>query len=216
MSDSDWSAKPRVIGEIERGDHYHLAPDDRCLFFGEYTSHAGFSHGETNQLVSNLQKSVSRADMPDYRYKGQAIARIAAAIRSASGKAARGEVAIVPAPPSKPRGHPEYDDRMERVARSVSQAADVRCLLETATPRQQAKRADQRPTIEELVASMRVANELLDPTPAGVILLDDVITSGTTFKAAQRLLSPLLPGVRFVGLFVARRVFPAVEWPDDI
>lgn len=216
MSDSDWSAKPRVIGEIERGDHYHLAPTDRCLFFGEYTSHTGFSHGETNQLVSNLQKPVSRAGMPDYGYKGQAIARIAAAIRNASGKAARGEVAIVPAPPSKPRGHPDYDDRIERVARSVSPAADVRCLLETAIARQQAKRADQRPTVDELVASMRVAQELLHPAPDGIILLDDIITSGTTFKAAQRLLVPLFPNVKFVGLFVARRVFPTVEWPDDL
>src|SRR5690606_29565865 len=50
--------------------------------------------------------------------------------------------------------------------------------------------------------------------PAGVILLDDVITNGTTFKAAQRLLAPYLRGRKFVGLFLARRVFPPIEWPD--
>lgn len=51
MSDGDWSAKPRLLGDIERGDHYHLEPEDRCLFFGEYTSRAGFDHGETTNLV---------------------------------------------------------------------------------------------------------------------------------------------------------------------
>lgn len=214
MSDSDWSAKPRVIGEIERGDHYHLEPGDRCLFFGEYTSRVGFDHGDTNQLISNLQKPVARAGKPDYKYKDAAIATIAAAIRAASGKAKRGEVVIVPAPPSKPRGHPDYDDRIERIARRIGPGADVRCLLETITPREQAKRADQRPAIDDLVKSMTVRLDLLDPHPAGVILLDDVITNGTTFKAAQRLLTPHLPNTKLVGLFVARRVFPPIEWPD--
>lgn len=214
MSDSDWSAKPRVIGEIERGDHYHLEPDDRCLFFGEYTSRAGFDHGDTNQLISNLQKPVSRAGKPDYKYKEWAISTAAAAIRGASAKATRGEVVIVPAPPSKPRGHVEYDDRMERIARLIGPNADARCLLETTAPREQAKRADHRPSIDDLVASMRVNLALLEPLPAGVILLDDVITNGTTFKAAQRLLTPYLRGRKFVGLFLARRVFPPIEWPD--
>jgi hypothetical protein len=216
MSDSDWSAKPRLIGEIERGDHSYLEPDDRCLFFGEYTSRRGFDHGDTNQLISNLQKSVSRVGKPDYRYKEVAIARVASAIRMASGKAARGEVVIVPAPPSKPRGHAEYDDRIERIARRIGPEVDVRCLLETIAPRDQAKRAEHRPSIDDLAASMRVIEKLLVPMPSGIILLDDVITNGTTFKAAQRLLSPRLPGMKLVGLFVARRVFPTVDWDDDL
>lgn len=215
MSDSDWSVKPRLIGDIERGDHAHLEADDRCLYFGEYTSRAGFEHGETNNLISNLQKPVTRQGKPDYRYKEVAIRRIAAAIRTASGKAARGEVILVPAPPSKPRDHAEYDDRMEKIARAVSNEANVRCLLETVAPREQAKRADHRPSIDELVQSMRVVTDLLPKDPGGIILLDDVITNGTTFKAAQRLLRPHFPGVKMVGLFVARRVLPAIAWGDE-
>ena len=215
MSDSDWSAKPRLIGDIERGDHSHLEGEDRCLFFGEYTSRAGFEHGETNNLISNLQKPVSRKGKADYRYKDVAIRKIADAIRKASGKASRGEVILVPAPPSKPRGHAEYDDRIERIARGVSNEADVRCLLETVEAREQAKRAEHRPSIDELVASMRVATELIPKDPGGIILLDDVITNGATFKAAQRLLRPHFPGVKMVGLFVARRVIHAIDWGDD-
>lgn len=88
MSQSDWSAKPRLIGDLERGDHYHLEVDDRCYFFGEYTSRVGFNHGETNQLISNLQKPVARRGQRDYRYKLDAISRIAATIRRASPTAA--------------------------------------------------------------------------------------------------------------------------------
>lgn len=123
-----------------------------------------------------------------------------------------GEVVIVPAPPSKPRGHVDYDGRLELLARGIGPNADVRCLLETVQARQQAKRAEQRPAIEDLAASMRVVEELLNPLPTGIILLDDVITSGTTFKAAQRLLSPYLGNVKLVGLFVARRVIPPIQW----
>lgn len=123
---------------------------------------------------------------------------------------------LVPAPPSKPRGHADYDDRIERLARRIAPAADVRCLLETIEPREQAKRADHRPSIEELAASMQVVTELLTPEPTGIILLDDVITNGTTFKAAQRLLRPHCPGVKIVGLFIARRVLPPIDWRDEI
>ena len=214
MSESDWSVKPRLIGELERADHYHLTGEDRCLFFGEYTSRKGFSHGQTNQLISNLQKPVSRAGMPDYRYKAAAIQRVAQAIRNASAKARSGEVVLVPAPPSKPRGHAEYDDRMERVCRAVAPQADVRCLLETIVAREQAKRSDHRPSIDDLAETMHVLAELLEPRPAGLILVDDVITNGTTFKAAQRLLGAALPEVKLVGLFVARRVFPPIDWDD--
>ncbi len=214
MSDSDWSAKPRLIGDIERGDHYHLEAEDRCLFFGEYTSRKGFDHGETNNLISNLQKPIARKDFADYRYKAVAIDTIAAAIRRASGKAVRGEVLIIPAPPSKPRGHADYDDRIEQIARRIAPTADVRCLLETVAPREQAKRADHRPSIDELAESMRVVTELLTPAPTSLVLLDDVITNGTTFKAAQRLLRAHCPDVKFVGLFVARRVLPPIDWGD--
>ena len=79
---------------------------------------------------------------------------------------------------------------------------------------EQAKRSDHRPAIDDLVASMTVNLGLLDPLPTGVILLDDVITNGTTFKAAQQLLAPHLQGRKLVGLFLARRVFPPIEWPD--
>ena len=81
-------------------------------------------------------------------------------------------------------------------------------------PREQAKRSDQRPSIDDLVASMTVNLAVLDPVPAGIILLDDVITNGTTFKAAQRLLTPHLQGRKLVGLFLARRVFAPIEWPE--
>ena len=214
MSDSDWSAKPRLIGDIERADHCYLEPDDKCLFFGEYTARAGFVHGETNNLISNLQKPNARKGMADYKYKDVAIAKIATAIRAASGKAVRGEVVIVPAPPSKPRGHPDYDDRIERIARQISAQADVRCLLETVEAREQAKRADHRPSIDDLAASMQLV-ELDMPPPSNIILLDDVITNGTTFKAAQRLLLPHFPNAKIVGLFVARRVLPPIDWGDE-
>jgi hypothetical protein len=215
MSESDWSVKPRLIGELERGDHYHLTAEDRCLYFGEYTSRKGFRHGDTNQLISNLQKPVSRAGKADYAYKGAAIAKVARAIRDASGKARRGEVVMVPAPPSKPRGHPDHDDRIERICRAVSPQADVRCLLETIVAREQAKKSEHRPSVDELLATIQLVPALLQPRPTGLILIDDVITNGTTFKAAQQILGAALPDVKIVGLFVARRVFPPVQWDDD-
>jgi hypothetical protein len=52
------------------------------------------------------------------------------------------------------------------------------------------------------VASLRLVPELLIPKLIGVIRLDDVITNGTTFKAAQRILGAAVPDVKLIGLFV--------------
>lgn len=46
--------------------------------------------------------------------------------------------------------------------------------------------------------------------PTTLVLVDDVITKGTMFKACERLLGDNAPGVSIVAVFWARSV-----WPDD-
>lgn len=42
------------IDELLRPQHFFIADDDDCYFLREYTAGAGFSHGETNQIILNL------------------------------------------------------------------------------------------------------------------------------------------------------------------
>ena len=64
--DGSWSGRLRIVGDLERPDHWYLDPTDVCAFFGEYTARAGYGHSSTNQLIHNLKKNPESANTPQY------------------------------------------------------------------------------------------------------------------------------------------------------
>jgi hypothetical protein len=49
----------------------------------------------------------------------------------------------------------------------------------------------------------------IGPSNGAIVLIDDVITSGSRFKACQRLLVEKVPGILVYGLFWAKSVWDA-------
>src|SRR5690606_1558469 len=72
-----------VIDQLTRPDHYYLDESDVCFFLGEYTARKGFSYSDTNSLIINLKKDMSRRGRPEWQYKGWAIRTAAKALRRA-------------------------------------------------------------------------------------------------------------------------------------
>ncbi len=66
-----------IIDKLSRRDHYYLAEDDTCYFYGEYTARKGYAYSETNRLIINLKKSVLQRTEDHYKHKQQAINKIA-------------------------------------------------------------------------------------------------------------------------------------------
>lgn len=119
-SDASWSPNLRIVGDLERPDHYYLTNSDDSAFFGEYTAGVGWSHSATNQLIYNLKKNPLSAPQALW-YKSEAIRRVAAVIGANLKQELLGRTVIVPIPPSKLASSPEYDDRMIQVARAIGQ-----------------------------------------------------------------------------------------------
>src|SRR2546425_303954 len=80
--DDSWTGALRLIGELERPDHYYLSADDQCYFMGDYTARAGYGHSSTNQIISNLKKSPLLRNTTQWPHKMRVIREVAAAIRS--------------------------------------------------------------------------------------------------------------------------------------
>ncbi len=192
-----------------RGDHHYLEEEHKCFFFHEYTARKGYAHSDGNGLVINLKKSVLLKGQPQYKYKGQAIATCAAMLRAALEKSAWvfNDATIAPIPPSKVSTHPEYDDRMMRIVAKACDGkhADVRNLLQQGQSYDASHmQADgQRKKPQELEALYT----LLAPAPKKtVILVDDVLTTGAHFVAAQSVIRTAFPDRKVLGIFMARRV----------
>ena len=206
-SDASWSARFRLIGDLERQDHYYLTESDQCVFWGEYTARAGFSHSTTNQIIINLKKSPMLRGTPQWKYKEQEITRVATAMRTAIAPASLPNLTFVPIPPSKLVNDPEYDDRMLRIARLIS-SQGTRELIRATVSRDARHLGHDKHDRATLRATLTIDEANAAPLPSHIFLIDDVITTGCSFVVCKQMLVERFPGVKVTGMFVARRALP--------
>lgn len=72
--------------------------------------------------------------------------------------------------------------------------------------------AGQHPSVEDLLAIYRVDESLVPPAPKGLLIVDDVLTAGTHYRAMHTVLSRRFPSTSIHAMFLARRVFA----PEDL
>jgi len=191
------------------GDHARLTTNDACYHIYEYTSGRNYRFSKTNQLISNLKKKPTASD-GERHWKGQAIRQCGADLKAVLDPKWLADATIVPVPGSKARGHADFDDRIEQIGRLIRPGQDVRNLVvqSQSTVAAHEAAAGQRVTVEDLLAIYEIDEALADPEPTKIVILDDVLTAGTHFRAMQVILSQRFPNAQIIGLFVARRIFP--------
>lgn len=211
MTSADTSLRknPLRIDDLTRPDHVRLGPGDICLYFGDYTPRAGYQHSAANQLVFNFKKPTNRRGLPDWRHKSGAIRKAASLFSEAYG-AWLDELTFVPAPPSKPRGHAEHDDRIIQMLKLVSGPNHIRphiceAIVQPAA-RLAAHEGEVRPNVQELIAKYQLNEAECKYMRQTIAIVDDVLTNGTTFKAMEAILSARFPDRKIIGLFLARTV----------
>ena len=149
------------IDDLDLPNRPSLERDDECYYLREFTSRKGFDHSETNQLIYNLKKKPSSRGSPGFHYKARAIQQCIVELRAAlnipAALSALAQWTLVPMPPSKTVEHPDYDDRMEQIARGLGGPdLDVRLLLRQRASMGAAHESDVRPTVDELLAMYEV------------------------------------------------------------
>ena len=209
-SEGNFPLRATQIDQLTRREHYYLEESDICAFIGEYTARSGYQHSETNQLIFNLKKGMDRRDKTEWPYKAQAIQRVADTLRHVLRKRALNKFTFVPIPPSKERNDPNYDDRMTQVLRLIrpSKPIDMRELIIQTRSTPAAHDSEVRPGPQEIKSLYRLDDKLISPEPTALVVVDDVLTTGAHFKAAQSLLREQFGDLPLYGLFVARRAIP--------
>lgn len=200
------SKRVQQIDSLTRPDHFYLDADDVCYYAGEYTAGEGHAFSETNQLVLNFKKSLETRDTSQWRYKEIAINKVAAIFRCAIKVDA--QITFVPVPPSKAKHDPLYDDRMDRMLDRVCDGlcADVRELVIQKQTLDPFHLSPTRPRPDDLIANYEFDSSIAEPAPTTIIICDDVITTGSHFKAIKHVLKKHYPNTTIAGLFLARRV----------
>ena len=193
-----------AIDDLTRGDHWYLRRTDVCHFIGAYTAGKGAAYSAANGLILDLKTPVSRMRRRNPPHKEKAIATAAAALRRALDASPLERAVFVPVPPSKSRD----DDRLVRMLRAVrpEPPLDVRELLVQTRSVEPTHRRSARLRASDIEAMYGIDKALEAPAAGLVVVVDDLLTSGAHFRAAQRVLSRRFPDIDVAGLFLARRV----------
>ena len=111
------------------------------------------------------------------------------------------EATFVPIPPSKAKGDSLYDDRLVKMLDAVrpSGPLDVRELLFQTRSTRAAHTSGRRLRPDELEALYRIDESLIRPEPRAIAIVDDMITHGAHFRAAEKVLTARLPSVEIGG-----------------
>jgi hypothetical protein len=197
----------KKIGSPELPDHHHLECDDDCYFYLEYTSGRGFGFSDANSFILNFKKSVLTRGTYQWVHKQNAIREAAHHLVRTLPAEWLQDSTFVPIPPSKAQDHPEYDTRISQVLTGVGNL-DVRELIFQTVSLDATHHLEDRHTVQDLLNVYEINEKLVRPVPAHIVLVDDVVTGGTHFKAARLFLRDRFPGVPISALFLARRVFP--------
>lgn len=193
------------------GDHFHLTADDECYFLFEYTSGHDYTFSATNSLISNLKKKPSESHRRGYHHKTRVIQECSSYFSGGINPDWLNTATLVPVPPSKAAGHPDYDDRITRICRGISAqpTLDVRQLVFQTESLLAAHETGEgeRPTVERFLQVYKIDESKAAPAPTQIGIFDDVLTAGVHYRAMHSILAGRFPGVSIVGIFVARRVF---------
>jgi hypothetical protein len=213
-SSSTFPRRLTKIDDLIRPDHSYLTDSDTCYFLGEYTARKGFAFSPGNNLVLNFKKSVATRGTPQWQHKERAIQEVAAAFRSALPAAFLNMATLVPIPPSKAKSDSLHDDRMTRVLRAIRESPplDVRELIVQASSTAAVHDQAVRPQPEDIAGLYTIDRRQCEPAPSAIALCDDVLTTGAHYRAALSVVQQAFPGVRIIGLFIARRVPEAMDF----
>ena len=168
---------------VESPPHY-LLPSDVCYYAREYVSKGDFKASKTNNLIKNFKIDVSHRAEKRWYYKEQAAQQFASELAVLLD--IKGDVFIAAIPSSKRRDADDHDprfDMMFQTLRSLRKNVHIIRPIGRRVSCQSVHSQDERPSIAARRDSLEwlgVPNNI-----PHIVFIDDVITTGATFKAVS-------------------------------
>jgi hypothetical protein len=197
--------------------------EQQFLYYARfYTIGQNFKYSESNQLILNLKISKSEVQRNPQRkpHKQRAINQFAKEVTALLKQVESGDpLFLIPIPPSKMPSDPEYDDRMELVAKRITdELENVQYfpVLSMSQSMESYHSGSDARNPEQLFQMLKLDENLLSKYDGHSIiaLIDDVLTSGAHFTAATRRLEGCFTNVQVIGIFWAKAVPPPEEYSE--
>ncbi len=194
------------IIETEIGQPFpcHLDSSDLCYYAEDYISGGGFLASQGNDLISNFKKPVCRKDKPEWSYKERAIITFAKTLSEIIPN--NNDFTVTCIPTSKATDDIEYDPRFEETFSLLKEISPVIII-------------DYPIKLKQTIESSHIGGERnvqffleqyewvgLKKLTKHIILVDDVISSGSHFKACKNIISRHHKKISVYGIFWAKTI----------
>lgn len=197
--------------ELEK-NRVALEEKDKCYYYMTYDSWSNLFENEQKQIVSNLKISPQDICKNPLRekYKTKSIATIAEwLIQTIKRHPELTSYLWIPAPPSKAPGDENYDNRLVRILEQVRSAIpefiffDALYVKKSVDESHKTNERDVQKKLKNLGVDENFINKLKNKS---VVIFDDVLTTGTTFKAAQMKIQEIDNALKVIGIFIAKAI----------
>jgi hypothetical protein len=194
------------IDESLLPSYKYLTPEDECYFFMGYTP-VWVGHTAENSIIMNFKKKMDKRGKGEWKWKEREIQSISNLFIQSVPPIISPQSILVPAPPSKMKGDPMYDDRLVQLVRNYcvshpsTEFREIIGIKKNMTPTHEVEKSP-----DELMPLFTVDKSLCAQQKEQIVIVDDVLRHGAHFKAIKNLLQPEFPNSNIIGLFIARTV----------
>jgi len=194
--------------DISQEDVRYILEDDQIYYAREYISGRKYDASEANNLIQNVKKPVERKALPEWRHKLLAIAKFAGEISRLLKD--NKEYVFAAIPTSKCKSDPEYDSRLEDTLTALKRKKNNIIIQEPISANQTMLPVHLGGTRDpETIYRNQLWNGFNVETDH-IILIDDVLTWGSHFKAYKRMILEHYPEMEIIGIFWAKTI-----WDDE-
>jgi hypothetical protein len=206
--------------EIER-NRFALQSEDKCYYYMTYDPYSNLQENHEKQVVVNLK--ISNSDLKDKParkfYKDQSITQISKwLVNTISNHTELLDYLWIPASPSKSKSDENYDNRLIRILDLVKKEIpsfnffDAFFVKQSVLESHKSNNRDVQKKLDNLGLNEKFLEKL---SKNKVVIFDDVLTTGSTFKAAQTKLLEVHDALKIIGIFIAKTVCKDIEYEED-
>jgi hypothetical protein len=180
-----------------------IDPSTHAVFYyRQYIAGGGYQKSESNQLITNLKKRITAPESELY-YKEKAIDKFVDELVGLLKSDTQTPTCMTWIPPSKVKGDPEYDDRMEQVVHKACRKLNFTALetFQNKKSRPQLHYGNTRNPYD-IAKNLQWCDSSLQKFDE-LFIVDDVLTTGASFRAMHDLIHEKYPSLQIVGLFWA-------------
>jgi hypothetical protein len=185
----------------------HLTDEDICYYFMEHTV-GGYSASPSNDKISNLKKPMRARGTGQWPHKQRAIQQFITDLESINFKDDHDEMMVVPGITSKPRAHDEWDERIDQVAQGfVDRFSHLKIgkIIDTRDAVIPANHGGNRDMT--FIKENTIWDGNCPETSNTIIIVDDVLTTGSHFRAWKEFILENCPNInKVIGVFWALHV----------